>query len=162
MKTLFPKRKFENLFNLFLRLFDFQISCLLSTVFNVDHFIMYITPRYFRLRVGWVGIYLRFLAFISAPALPKTQNQKPSPGLGFGCGRRPTHLKSVVDEMVNLTSAPIAHTIKRIEKKVRSISIASFLSVVNCCFVPTTFGVICIYILYIYTHTFIYIYLAFV
>ena len=66
MKTLFPKRKFENLSNLFLRLFDFQISCLLSTVFNVDHFIMYITPRYFRLRVGWVGIYLRLLAFSSA------------------------------------------------------------------------------------------------
>ena len=59
--------------------------------------------------------------------------------------------ETVVDEMVNLTSTPIAHTIKRIEKKVRSISIASFLSVVNCCFVPTTFGVICIYILYIHT-----------
>ena len=80
-------------------------------------------------------------------------------GGGFGCGRRPTHLKSVVDEMVNLTSAPIAHTIKRIEKKVRSISIASFLSVVNCCFVPTTLGVICIYIyiLYIYIHLSIFI-----
>ena len=66
MKTLFPKRKFENFRTSFERKFSFQISCLLSTVFNVDHFIMYITPRYFWLRVGWVGTYLRFLAFSSA------------------------------------------------------------------------------------------------
>ena len=66
MKTLFPKRKFENIRTSFERKFSFQISCLLSTVFNVDHFIMYITPRYFWLRVGWVGTYLRFLAFSSA------------------------------------------------------------------------------------------------
>ncbi len=38
MKTLFPKRKFENFQTSFGRKFSFQISCLLSTVFPVDHF----------------------------------------------------------------------------------------------------------------------------
>ena len=78
-------------------------------------------------------------------------------GVASGVVAGQPNLKSSVDEMVNLTSTPFARTIKTIEKKVRPILVASFLSVVKCCCVPTTYCVICIYIVYIYT--FIYLYL---